>query len=155
MQGIFDEKISSILSLISGGRIDSFKDFIFKPVGRRILILIIILISAITYQICQARADWRRKHLSAEVVTLCFECSKYEKRALTIPIEKARCTQCGGRIGEAWRCLDCKKDFPFIMPKDTAKQNGDKFKSMNSVRKAYRCPHCNSENTESIYYGNR
>ncbi len=61
-----------------------------------------------------------------------------------ISIDKARCKKCGKAVGIAYRCLDCKNNFPLpVMPDNLTEEETVKF-----AKDKYKCPKCKSMNTE-------
>jgi hypothetical protein len=58
------------------------------------------------------------------------------------------CTECGNPVGEAWRCRDCKKVYPFVMrmPKNRAAGK----RGLQDWAEMHRCPYCKSLRTEPV-----
>ena len=155
MLNIIKENLLWFISWTTGGKVSKFSDLCGTAAGIRIIILFLLILGSAVFLVYRLSSSFSQKDKPSEIITLCFDCGNYEKRALTGPIEEARCSKCGGKIGEAWHCPDCDKDFPFILPKDAIEGKASRRKAWEAVDKAYRCPHCNSQNTHCLTHGCR
>lgn len=148
------ENLLWFISWTTGGRVNKFSDFYKTAPGLRIACLLLVIVAFCGYKIYAYRAEMLQRNKLPGVITLCTECGKYEERSYSGSVEKIRCSKCGGKVGEAWHCLDCHKDFPLVTA-SKIENSGGKFKTMDKARKAYGCPHCGSDNTEGLRHGNR
>lgn len=154
MFDLIKENFLWFISWASGGRVNKLSDFYKTASGLRISALLIVIVIICGYKIYAYRAAQLERNKLPGVITLCLKCGNYDEREYRGSVEKLRCSKCGGKVGEAWHCLDCHKDFP-LATSSKIENSGGKFKTMDKVRKAYSCPHCNSDNTEGLLHGNR
>jgi hypothetical protein len=83
----------------------------------------------------------------AELQVMCQKCGHVEVARVT-QIRTCFCSKCGSHVGEAWRCRECRKTFPFVlsMPKDRAAGK----RGLQDWAEMHRCPHCRSLLTEPV-----
>jgi hypothetical protein len=86
-------------------------------------------------------------HVGAELKVMCLKCGNIETARVT-EIRSCFCSKCGNPVGEAWRCRDCGKVFPFVMrmPKNRAAGK----RGLQDWAEMHRCPHCQSLRTEPV-----
>ena len=87
------------------------------------------------------------EQVGAELQVVCQKCGHVETRRVT-EIRACFCSKCGSPVGEAWRCRDCEKVFPFVMrmPKNRAAGK----RGLQDWALMHRCPYCKSLHTEPV-----
>ena len=103
------------------------------------------------YGLRTAVGTGREKDTGAELAVMCLKCG-HVGVARVKQIHGCFCAKCGFPVGEAWRCLECGRTFPFVhrLPRDRAAGK----KALEDWSFAHRCPHCNSQRTEPVATGN-
>ncbi|OGV48686.1 MAG: hypothetical protein A2017_04240 [Lentisphaerae bacterium GWF2_44_16] len=82
----------------------------------------------------------------SEAMIMCVKCGKIDEQRV-IDIHSNKCAKCGGKVGFAMVCEDCKKDFPFTEPEikaDNIEEYTRKYDELN------KCPFCSSKNIKPM-----
>ncbi|HPN84589.1 MAG TPA: hypothetical protein PK821_04550 [Victivallales bacterium] len=80
---------------------------------------------------------------------ICYKCKYNEVRDIDpSKMEFYKCSQCGENIGIAWKCRDCKYEFPIVIrpAPENLKENEKPEYYLNYCR----CPNCSSYNTDPM-----
>ena len=75
------------------------------------------------------------------VATMCVACDTREDRRVQ-DIHELRCRTCGGKLGFAFHCNDCKKDFGSVPP--------EKVKTLGDLTAKPECAKCKSWNATAL-----
>ena len=108
-------------------------------------LLIFILICLILYRIMNAEKPPPEGAIRVVVCTKCAATYATRIKDIDDPKDKRnRCKKCGGKLAIAWKCDECKFEYPEFQLgsiKNNLKTTMDKYRAVVESR---RCPNCGS-----------
>jgi CheY-like chemotaxis protein len=115
-----------------------------KPVRLAIALLAVALALGAYHAVRAVRASWANRDATSPgtmAELMCTACGASESRSVQ-NIHQVLCRKCGGVMGFAYHCNDCKTDFAFV-PRAAVKR-------LKEITSPPECRKCKSWNTKAI-----